>query len=67
MGIYLSTHPLDEFGIILNSMCNTHCSELDDKALFANKEEITIGGIVTATKSKFTKRASQVICYNRRF
>ena len=55
VGIYLSAHPLDEFGIILNSMCNTHCSELDDKALLANKEEITIGGIVTATKSKFTK------------
>jgi DNA polymerase-3 subunit alpha len=36
-------------------MCNTHCSEVDDKEALSKKEEITIGGIVTGTKSKFTK------------
>ena len=36
-------------------MCNTHCSELDNKAELAKKNEITIGGIVTGVKSKFTK------------
>ncbi|EFZ37119.1 DNA polymerase III, alpha subunit [Hoylesella oralis ATCC 33269] len=55
VGIYLSAHPLDDFSIILNSMCNTHCSELDNKAELAKKNEITIGGIVTGVKSKFTK------------
>jgi DNA polymerase-3 subunit alpha len=55
VGIYISAHPLDEFKIILKSMCNTHCSEVDNKEALSKKEEITIGGIVTGTKSKFTK------------
>lgn len=55
VGIYISAHPLDEFSIILNSMCNTHCSEIDNKEELTKKEEITIGGIVTSVKSKFTK------------
>ena len=55
VGIYLSAHPLDEFGIILRAMCNTHCIELDDKVSLSKKDQIVIGGIVTGTKSKFTK------------
>lgn len=55
VGIYLSAHPLDEFSIILNSMCNTHCAELEDKEALVGKQEITIGGMVTAVKSGFTK------------
>ncbi len=55
VGIYISAHPLDEFSIILNTMCNTHCSELDNKEELTKKEEITMGGIVTGVKSKFTK------------
>lgn len=31
VGIYLSAHPLDDFEVILNNLCNTHCSELADK------------------------------------
>ena len=55
VGIYLSAHPLDEDGVILKSMCNTHCVEIDKKEELAKKEEISIGGIVTGVKSKFTK------------
>ncbi|WP_311442422.1 DNA polymerase III subunit alpha [Hoylesella enoeca] len=55
VGIYLSAHPLDEFDIILKAMCNTHCTELDDKVSLSKKDQIVIGGIVTGTKSKFTK------------
>ena len=55
VGIYLSAHPLDDFKIILNSMCNTRCTELDDKASLTKKNELLIGGIVTGIKSKFTK------------
>lgn len=55
VGIYLSAHPLDEFSIVLNALCNTHCSELGNKTELAKKEEITFGGIVTAVRSKFTK------------
>ena len=55
VGIYLSAHPLDEYGVILKSLCNTHCTELDKKEELVKKEEISIGGIVTGVKSKFTK------------
>ena len=55
VGIYLSAHPLDDYELVLNSMCNTHCSELGDKMELAKKENITFGGIITEVKSKFTK------------
>ena len=55
VGIYLSAHPLDEYDIVLNHICNTHCQELDDKEALLKKQEITLGGIVTGVKSKFTK------------
>ena len=55
VGIYLSAHPLDDYRIVLNNICNTHCSEIDDKEALLKKEEIVMGGIVTAVKSKFTK------------
>lgn len=55
VGIYLSAHPLDDFEVILRNLCNTRCTELEDKAGLEKKQEITIGGIVTEVKSKFTK------------
>ena len=55
VGIYLSAHPLDEYEIILNNLCNTHCAELEDKKMLSSKQKITFGGIVTDVKSKFTK------------
>ena len=55
VGIYLSAHPLDDYEIILNNLCNTHCAELDDKVALAKKEDIVFGGIITEVKSKFTK------------
>lgn len=55
VGIYISAHPLDEFKIVLDNLCNTHCAELDDVSQLQNREDITIGGIVTGIKSKFTK------------
>ncbi len=58
VGIYLSAHPLDDYRLILNSLCNTHACELDDKAELARKEEIRFGGIVTDVKSTFTKNGN---------
>ena len=55
VGIYLSAHPLDDFEVVLNNMCNTHCSELADKQELAKKQEVLLGGIVTMVRSKFTK------------
>ena len=55
VGIYISAHPLDDYSVVLNGMCNTHCNELDDKAELAKKEDISVGGIVTAVKERFGK------------
>ena len=55
VGIYLSAHPLDEYRIILDHLCNTQCDELADVATITDREDIIIGGIVTSVQSKFTK------------
>jgi DNA polymerase-3 subunit alpha len=56
VGIYLSAHPLDEFRIILENLCNTKCGELADVNSLKDRQDIIFGGIVTAVRSKFTKR-----------
>ena len=56
VGIYLSAHPLDEYKIVLDNLCNTRCDELGDNgAKLADRDDVTLGGIVTAVRSKFTK------------
>ncbi len=55
VGIYISAHPLDEYKIVLDNLCNTQCSELSDISSLSDREDVIVGGIVTAIKSKFTK------------
>ena len=55
VGIYLSAHPLDEYKIILDNLCNTKCTELADIAKLADREDVILGGIVTAQRTGFTK------------
>lgn len=55
VGMYISAHPLDEYQLVLDNLCNTRCPELENKDALAQKEEIVVGGIVTDVKSKFTK------------
>ncbi|MEG1403613.1 DNA polymerase III subunit alpha [Bacteroides sp.] len=57
VGIYLSAHPLDEYAIVLDHVCNTHLSELEDKASLAGRE-ITMGGIVTAVRRGISKNGN---------
>ncbi len=54
VGIYLSAHPLDEYSIILNHVCNTRMAELSNKADLVNRE-ITMGGIITNVRIANTK------------
>ena len=56
VGIYLSAHPLDEYRIVLDNLCNTKCSELADVASLQDRQDVVLGGIVTAVRTKFTKR-----------
>lgn len=57
IGIYLSAHPLDEYAIVLNHVCNTRMIELDDKSALAGRE-ITMGGIVTAVRRGISKNGN---------
>ena len=54
VGIYLSAHPLDEFAVILESVCNVRMIELADLAPLQNRDLI-LGGIVTSVREGFTK------------
>jgi DNA polymerase-3 subunit alpha len=55
VGIYLSAHPLDNYRIVLDHLCNTRAEELADMQSINDREEIVIGAIVTQVQSKFTK------------
>ncbi len=55
VGIYLSAHPLDNYRIVLDHLCNTRAEELADVQSINDREEIVIGAIVTQVQSKFTK------------
>ena len=58
VGIYLSAHPLDDYAVVLNHMCNLHCPQIGremDKKAFASIKELTFGGIVTSVSQRWTK------------
>ena len=54
VGIYLSAHPLDEYYVILQNVCNLKMSEMEYLTAFAGKS-VRLGGIVTAVRSGTTK------------
>lgn len=54
VGIYLSAHPLDEYGVILEEVCNTKMIELNHIDVLQNSELI-LGGIVTNVREGYTK------------
>ena len=56
VGIYLSAHPLDEYKIVLDNLCNTRCDELADINQLKDREDVIIGGIVTGVRTRFDKR-----------
>ena len=56
VGIYLSAHPLDEYKIVLDNLCNATCPELADRGIaLRDRDDITLGGIVTGVQSRFGK------------
>ena len=62
VGIYLSAHPLDEYDVVLNNLCNTRCSEIGrdaDKTVLEKREEITFGGIVTKAVERFSQKSGK--------
>lgn len=58
VGIYLSAHPLDEYAIILNYVCNTKLTQLEAKEELSKMETVTIGGIVSEVRTGETKNGN---------
>jgi DNA polymerase-3 subunit alpha len=54
VGIYLSAHPLDDYRIILEYICNAKASELNDLEQLQGRD-ILFGGIVTDAREGTTK------------
>lgn len=51
VGIYLSAHPLDEYSVILDYVCNTKLPQLEEqKENLSHLSEVTVGGIVTSVR-----------------
>lgn len=59
VGIYLSAHPLDEYQVVLNHVCNTKMKELDDLAALKTREELTFGGMVVGLRKGVSKQGDQ--------
>lgn len=54
IGIYLSSHPLDDFRLEINTFCNATLADLQNLSEFANRE-VCVAGLVTDTRSGVTK------------
>ena len=63
VGIYLSAHPLDDYKVILERLCNVPCADLKgrdtDLEEFSKKTTLTFGGIVTDVKQRFSSRTNK--------
>ncbi len=57
VGIYLSAHPLDEFAVILEYVCNTRMTELENKTKLVGRE-ITMGGSVISVRRGTNKNGN---------
>ena len=54
VGIYLSAHPLDEYAVILENVCNVRMSQLADLTPLQN-HDLTLGGVVTGVREGYTR------------
>jgi len=58
VGMYLSSHPLDGFSVVINYVCNTSMDDIKQGNLAPNKE-LTFGGIVTDVRQRTSKKNEQ--------
>ena len=54
VGLYLSAHPLDDYKIIIDHMCQTQLSELENLDALKGKE-IAVAGMVVSVQNLMTK------------
>ncbi|GHS99007.1 DNA-directed DNA polymerase [Bacteroidia bacterium] len=55
VGIYLSSHPLDEHYIALNYVCTLKMKDFDEAKTTRLNQELTLGGIVNSYREGYTK------------
>ncbi len=58
IGIYLSAHPLDEYSVVINHLCNLHICQLADLSEFATHPDVLLGGIIVDVKTGIGKRSN---------
>jgi DNA polymerase III subunit alpha len=58
VGMYLSSHPLDTYSVVINHVCNTTMEDIRQGNLITNKELI-FGGIVTDVRERMSKKNEQ--------
>lgn len=54
IGIYLSSHPLDDFRLEMESFCTANLSELQNLKEYADRE-VTVAGMITDVRSGISK------------
>jgi len=54
IGIYLSSHPLDDFRLEISTFCNASLADLQNLSEFANRD-VCVAGIVSDTRSGVTR------------
>ena len=54
IGLYLSAHPLDDYKIIINHMCKTQLTELENLEALKG-QEIAVAGMVVSVQNLITK------------
>ncbi|MCQ2223624.1 MAG: DNA polymerase III subunit alpha [Bacteroidaceae bacterium] len=57
VGIYLSAHPLDEFRILLEEICNLPMAQMSDLTPLRD-HDVQFGGIITGIKTGLDKRGN---------
>jgi len=62
-GMYISGHPLDDYKIQIQHLCNISVGELKNLYALRNKE-VTFAGIITSSAHKYTKTARPYGSFN---
>ncbi len=58
LGFYISGHPLDDYKITIQAVCNTDIASLRNNLAEFKDKEISIAGMVTTATQKATKRGT---------
>jgi len=58
IGMYLSSHPLDEFEFEMKHLCNTTSAELKELETIKGRSQIRIGGLITNIRYGTSKKGN---------